>query len=272
MSFEAYEVSQETGEPIDLIELRLGSDSWFYTNNKTELTVTARLYLPLAIKRSRIVSAHEGQKTERMEISMPGDNEFVSQFVSMAPGRRPTAVLKRIHRQDVDVGVVVEYRGVVQSVDFEEHGDLAKIQVAALTSARSRTIPRRTFQGLCGHMLYDNFCKIDENDPLWEKFLTVTDVNGQDVTLSGADAFGFDFFVNGFVQYGDDYRMVTGQTGNVLRLLLPLGENPVGQTVRALAGCKHRRDEDCFVKFDNILNYGGFPTVPTKNVFNTGLD
>lgn len=272
MSFEVYEESIESGQPIELLELRMDSDAFFYTNNQIAVTIDAREYLPLSFKRNRIQLSVEGQKTERLDVSIPGDNEFVLRFVNMAPGSRPTLFLKRYHRQDVDAAVIVEYRGVIQTVNFSENGDIATLQVAALTSAKSRNMPRLTYQGLCGLMLYDEFCQISETDPRFEKFLSCTAVSGQNVTMTGASAFGSDFFVSGFIQFGTDYRMITEQSGDVLRLLLPFGLNPAGEILRCLAGCKHRFQADCDNKFDNIVNYGGFPFVPSKNPFATGLD
>lgn len=36
----------------------------------------------------------------------------------------------------------------------------------------------------------------------------------------------------------------------------------VGDTYTAIAGCRHRLSEDCITKFNNVLNFQGFPFVP----------
>jgi len=53
---------------------------------------------------------------------------------------------------------------------------------------------------------------------------------------------------------------------------LPFSTSPMGQTVKCNKGCKHRVTADCLNRFANTANYGGFPYVPKKNPFQTGLD
>jgi len=37
-----------------------------------------------------------------------------------------------------------------------------------------------------------------------------------------------------------------------------------------VAGCDHSVST-CAARFDNLANYGGFPFIPTKNPFSTGV-
>lgn len=275
MTFAAYETATETGQPIELYEFRIGAESFFYTNNQVSVTVASLTYAPLPIARDKLTKTAESNQKEGLTVELPGDNPFVRKYVSIAPGKRATMTLKKLHRPDVAVETVVQYKGVVQSVTFTENCDKATLMISPLTAAKSRPIPRLTYQSLCGHMLYDARCKILETDPDFEKFLLVEAVTdgGRVLQLDDADTFGFaDFFVNGFVEYQDDFRLITAQSGELCTLLLPFGTSPISQVVRVLAGCKHRISEDCFTRYDNVVNFGGFPFVPTKNIFVTGLD
>lgn len=274
MTFEAYEESTETGQPVELYDIRIGAEVFLYTNNQLPITVSSLTYTPLAISRAKLSLSAEGHSADRLEIRMPGDNAFVRKFVTIVPGKRAILILRRIHRIDAGLEVIVQYKGAVQSVSFSENADIASLQIAPLTAAKSRQMPRLTYQSLCGHMLYDERCKISDTDPAFEKFLIVEAVTagGLVLQLDGANTFGFaDFFVNGFVEYLGDFRLITAQAGELCTLLLPFNTSPLGIVVRCLAGCKHRGG-DCKNKFDNYINFGGFPMIPTKNIFRTGLD
>ena len=96
------------------------------------------------------------------------------------------------------------------------------------------------------------------------------------MTVTGAGGFAQpDFFLSGFLEFEDDFRSVVEQGGvgnEDLTLLVPFVNNPVGQQIRCLAGCLLRLSVDCEAKFANVINFGGWPYVPTKNPFETGID
>lgn len=76
---------------------------------------------------------------------------------------------------------------------------------------------------------------------------------------------------------GDDARLILSQSGDDLQLLLPFPDSILGSTVVILAGCDHTVTT-CDSKFNtpsdpqsNVVNFGGFPFVPTKNPFEGGV-
>jgi hypothetical protein len=69
---------------------------------------------------------------------------------------------------------------------------------------------------------------------------------------------------------GVDRRLILSSSGDVLTLLLPFTSSPLGSTVIVFAGCDHTI-ATCKSKFNNVVNYGGFAFVPTKNIFQTGI-
>ena len=79
------------------------------------------------------------------------------------------------------------------------------------------------------------------------------------------------------VMGGDDARMVLTHVDDDLTMLLPFPFSAVGLDVDVFAGCDHTTT-DCDTKFfttefpsSNIPNYGGFPFVPLRNIFDKGL-
>lgn len=271
MTYLANETSIEGGQPIDIFEIRLDAEVFRYTSNDSDLTVQANLYEAIPIQRSGVKHTAD-QDQDRLIVTLPGTNPFVQKYVLSVPGRGAVLTVKQFHRADADAQLVTVFKGIIRSVAFQQNGRVAELQAWPIASAKSRIIPRHTYQGLCNHMLYDARCKISESDPAFEKFLAVSAVSGSNITVPGAGAFGADFFEAGFVEFQDDFRAVTDQATDVLTLLIPFAVSPLGQTVRLLAGCKHRLQQDCVNKFQNAINFGGFPFVPQKNIFQTGLD
>lgn len=279
MAYDTIESSVESGQPIELYEFRVGTERTRLTSSENDVVIPSSLetYVAETISRGEIVDEVVARSSNRLEVRLPAENEFVAQFRSLAPGEFATLTLFRVHRGDLggsDDRVTV-FKGTVRNVSYVDNGRVAVVQVLAITSALSRPVPRRTYQGLCNHMLYDSRCTIDKDDPSFRLISTVTAVSGDVVTVSGANAFSgsfADFFVAGYVEFDNDFRTVVGQSGDDLTLILPFKESPLNQTVIARAGCKHRIVEDCTDKFVNVENFGGFPYVPKKNPFVTGID
>jgi hypothetical protein len=102
----------------------------------------------------------------------------------------------------------------------------------------------------------------------------VVSVSGNDIGVSGVGAAGAGFFDGGFVKTpaggNDDARLILASSGDTLTLLLPFSVDVLGTDVDVFAGCTHDL-AICSSKFDNVVNYGGFPFIPRKNPFNSTL-
>lgn len=272
MTYAAFENATETGRPVELYEFNLAGEFFRYTSNTVDYSTVIGNFVAETVSRGGLEVAGGQRDREKLEVKLPATNAFVRKFILIVPGKKPIFTLYRVHRNDPDQQIVVAFKGQVQSVGFADDSLQATVAVSTLTAAKSRPMPRHTYQNLCNHMLYDARCKIAEDDASFRKFLPVTAASGSTITATGAGAFGADFFVAGFVEFDGDFRLVTAQSTDVLTLILPFGVSPVGQTLRFQAGCKHRLGTDCNTKFNNVINFGGFPFVPTKNIFETGLD
>lgn len=281
MTYDALASGVESNRPVELYRIVQGGSTWEWTNIDREVTINSLTYEPEAISRGRI---EQGPEDERaiLEVTVPSENPFAIRFAPSTPGSRATITIQRYQYDDGGTPEVITiYEGKVSSVSFEDDEVIAKIACIPEQSAASRPIPRFTYQNLCNHVLYDGGCKVDETDSRWRLSATVTafDPDTNLATVSGAGAFGADWWVGGFMEIngGDDIRMILSQSGDDLQLLLPFPTSIVGSTVVILAGCDHTIDT-CDSKFDtpedtlsNVLNYGGFPFVPTKNPYD-GLD
>lgn len=287
MTYAAFEASAEGGQPIEIYKFTAGALSFLFASSEDEIIIAdpqpvvfRGTYEPIAISRDRIQASADGGRTDAITVKMPSSIALAQRYVNIVPGVRTNLSIFRFHRGDGPLPeIVTVFKGDVTTVSFTENGRKATFSVVSLARAKSRTIPRFTYQGPCNHMLYDSRCKISEIDPAFEKFLTCSAIDSSSTILTVTGAGGFvpaaDFFVSGFIELNDDFRTVIDQGGpgdEDLTILVPFVDNPVGQTLRVLAGCKLRLVVDCFSKFDNTINFGGFPFVPKKNPFTTGVD
>jgi len=279
MTYDAFALTRESSRPVELYRFIQGGDTFEYTSAEDELTVATIPYSPETISRGRIAQSPR-DRTSTLEIRVPISNQFARRYRSSTPGARASITIQRIQRGDLPTpGVITIYAGFVGSVAFENEMKEAVIACRPIEAASSRPVPRFSYQSLCNHVLYDDACKVDDTDSRFRLTVAVTAQTGSVITVPGAGAFGADWFVGGFVEIdgGDDARLVVAQSGDNLTLLLPFPQSAVGRTVIAFAGCDHTIST-CDTKFDtpedtqsNVINYGGFAFVPTRNPYQTGL-
>lgn len=266
MAFDSYEESVEAACPIELYILAVGSYTYrLHTSIEAELIVGGETYTPLAgLSRQRLEPGDND-----LEMELPAGHDFPLMYTLSAPGQQATVTIIRLHRGDTaDCRVI--YKGVVRQVEFSKNGAMAILRLSSVANAFERTIPTRTYQAGCNHVLFDEGCQLARTSYLYSG--QVTDVNGNTITVSGLEAAkGDDWSTAGYVTIGvQDLRMILDQSGDVLTLVLPFYTPVLGENVTVYAGCRHDIDT-CNSKFGNVINYGGFKYVPSKNIFITGI-
>lgn len=268
MTYDAREISQQSGQPIELFEISLGAETWYLTDAEGDQVVLPNTYQAAAITRTSVQLGKE-TPAEMIEVTLPSDHPFPKQFIENLPSRRASLTVKRLHRDDG--ATVVIFKGMVQSVAFTTDGSASSIAVLPLQAAQSRQIPRFTFQGLCNHALFDARCKVASS--LFKYTGTANAVSGVTVTVPGLGAAkGSNWANGGFVAFGtSEYRFIRSQTGDVLTLWYPFSDTVLNQTVDVFAGCDHSL-ATCNSKFSNKDNFGGFAFVPLQDIFRKGID
>lgn len=273
MSFSTYENSVESGSPVELYEISIGTDIYRLSSTEDDYTFGSDVYTGSAINRTNI-GVGQDQRTQLINFELPSSHPFVQRYVLIAPGQRATISVFRFHRLDTPgLERVLTFKGIVRSVAFTRQGNAAQVACMPLTGGLSRQVPRFTYQAPCNHVLFDDRCKV-ALDLTTSYSGTVTAVSGSDVTVNGLSAKGSGWAVGGYITNttNDDYRLILAQSGDTITLLLPFPADlaVLGQTFVVTAGCDHSI-ATCKSKFDNVANYGGFAFVPTKNPFETGL-
>ena len=185
-------------------------------------------------------------------------------FLGGVPDQITTLTVYRGHRVDSDFRVYWKGRITGVSADNDE----ITFETESVFASLKRSGVYARYQRTCRHALYDGGCKVDKS--LFETSVDVSSVSGTLVSVSGFDlnSLGTGYFAGGMLVYNGVYRHIVSHEGSTLilirdfRLLADAG--PV--TVSLHPGCDHTRPT-CLAKFNNVLNFGGFPWMPSKNPF-----
>lgn len=274
MAFDTYEEGQESSAPIELYTFTIGATISRWTSAEDNVTEAADVFTAIPIKRSVLKGGGPDTRKDHLVITVPGDNSVATQYINSIPGVEATVTIERIQRSDGPAfQVVTIFTGKIESVAFKKRGREAQLRVVPLVQAQSKPVPNHTYQSLCNHHLYDDLCQVDDTDPSYRLTTApVTAVSGNTITVTGADANGDGYYTKGWVESAGaaERRLILDQTGTVLTLLLPFGTSPLSTNVTVFAGCD-QSVATCKSKFDNVINFGGFAWIPSKNVFETGI-
>lgn len=250
----------QSGKPKELYQIVQGADSWFFTDARLPITYSSVEYTPTNISRTEVDQDTDLFKAG-ITLTLIRTNSFATQFFKYL-SEEPTIVT--IYRGQEDSYDVYWKGRVVSSTGRGSH---INIVCESIYTAVLRPGLRMRIEKLCRHILYDQGCKINrEAYKVTSTVQTVSD-DGMTLVFDTIGTFYDGYFTAGAVRYGaTDTRFIAGHTSNTIVLTRPF-KNLIGNTTLVLyPGCNKTLGV-CDTKFDNLLNHGGFPYIPTLNPF-----
>ena len=125
----------------------------------------------------------------------------------------------------------------------------------------------RVCQRLCDARLGDARCGVSLAGPRYTAPATVLATGARGLTMAGLGGFDAGWFSHGSLQWADG-RMVRivahWVEDGVHHLSIDRPDGAPGDACTVVAGCD-RHAETCRRKFDNILNFRGFPHLPGED-------
>jgi hypothetical protein len=278
MTFVAHEESREAGNPVQLFKFIYGTEvgqHYAYTDHTEELIVDGITYSPVPIQRSGIESNGTLDKSA-IRINADIGTELAEIFRVYPPAYVVTLVIAQGHVGDVDEEFVVIWAGRVIAANRNK-SELVLSAEPVSTSLRRPGL-RRHYQYGCPHQLYGPKCQANKAAATVSS--TVDSIAGATVTLDAGweGAFSPAKFLGGMLEWTTDEGSIDRRT--ILRVsgdTLSLSGIPQGlaatDAVDVVLGCNHKAyaedGGDCQPLHDNIVNYGGFRWIPTKNPIGT---
>lgn len=163
------------------------------------------------------------------------------------------------------------FYGRIASVEFNAKDGSAAIKLSTLGALMKGKIPTRTFSRECGFELFDENCALNKKD--------------YSLTLLGKDCEFLEnftqiksakigekpdgYFLGGYVSFNNQHSYIMQHTGDTIFLMFPLKKLNKNVVLYVYAGCDKLLNT-CKNKFNNEINYGGFPFVPGKNPVTQG--
>lgn len=270
MTYQAIETSREDGNVLELFKFTFGAVTTRLTSYNQDVVFQGSTWTSIQISRDDVQNSIEDTLNE-IKITMPASHPIPEAYISNVPGRVGSVEVFRAHADDPVEETVLDFQGFISQVNFDA-ALVATLTCQPNSSVFKRTAPRFTYQSNCNHILYDAGCKIARSSFLHTALVNA--ISGRTITVAGLSAKGVGWAVGGFVVFpaagNDDARLILEQSGDTVTLLNTFAADVLNTTVDVFAGCDHSL-AICDSKFANVINFGGFPFVPTKNPFNSML-
>jgi uncharacterized phage protein (TIGR02218 family) len=266
MSFDSREISRQDGQPIRLYEFSRGPLHFTYCTSDIDVTVGGKTFKHENISDNGINFSGQGVTADALTITVPGDTEIAQMYLGYPPTDEVGVIVWDWHYGEADW--LVSYVGSVYNIKWPSQNS-CEITIWSLTSSLDTPGLRLCWQRGCPYALYDNNCRVNEQDYLVKG--TVQAYNGITMRVSQAGDYPSGWFAGGYaeweVQSGIiERRGIRQHNGLDLVMLGGIYGLTVGTPVNLYPGCA-RSTTVCSSKFNNLDNFGGAPALPGRSPF-----
>lgn len=259
MSFNIFENSLFSARPVELYRFSVGATSFTFCSSDEDITYGGEVYKAVPISRGSLKFSPEIGKTP-VEITTRANTDLAALYIAGVPDRVMRVQIFGFHKGDDEY--VLLWQGRVTGVVFE--GVECKITGETSTTSLKRMGLRPVIQSLCRHTLYGPSCRAAKT-PVECR---ITLIAGAHIGTDSATDFSEGWGVGGYIvtDNEDVQLMILESHESSLRLSNVSRRLTVGQRLWVYPGCDHTVDH-CRDKFDNEINFGGFPWMPEKNPY-----
>jgi hypothetical protein len=252
-------MSQNPLLEVELYAFNSASSQFLLTPHEFDVDLDGNLYASLSIERNELALGAEAARSA-LELKLPPDCDLVRHLLATSLTGDTTSVTLRIGRRDTwgDYWWLSGTRWMGRVLGVEIADDVARVRCESAQVSLKRIGLRRLYSRKCSHVLYSSACGAT---PMTASAF-VSNSYGRSVELDG----GVPGSVSGGVAGG---WLQTPEGARHVELLYPVAIEP-GIEVLLTVGCDHSM-QTCASRFANLDNYGGFPAIPSKNPFSTGV-
>lgn len=257
----AYDVADRLeygSNPVELFSF-VGASRFYTTTAQEDIVYGGATYKSGFVDHDGIQATEELAK-QSLRIRLRNDAEIIQDFIAGVPiVNISVSVFRYIYG-------VNEFRllwsGRVVSVVFGADG-ISEIACESIYTSLQRTGLRAHYQRICRHNLYGAGCGVSRETHTFGD--SIQSLSGAVVTTAQSARTGGEF-ICGMLRFGTAYRLIMDHSGGKFTLSGPIKDLKVGAGVSVAYGCQHTL-EDCKNRFNNTLNFGGFPYLPDRNLF-----
>lgn len=248
-------------KPVELYHIwRDGGEHWRYTDGDIPVTFETNVYSPATLGRSS-VKYNSQLEVSTLQIKAAYVENPVLEFIAINPIESLWVSVVKLHRDQAPLEGSVIFLGQIKNVSFR--GISASVNSVGFEHFLKKTVPTWRYQLNCNHTVFDTKCALISTD---YKTTTVVTLNSSGTELI-SDDFGdqYDgYFIGGKVTFGVETRTIINHVDTVITLMYKFKELESDDEIDAYPGCDGRA-KTCRDKFDNIINFLGFPFIPVEN-------
>lgn len=277
--------------PIELYKFYNADGTVKTYNSGTEsITYLSESYTPEIINTSDIELTDEVE-ARTLTVTVSRKSSIAGLFLIYAPIEQLWLTIYRKHLNDADSEYVTYWTGMVAGIEYTEEN--ANLICKPIDTAFNKIGLWKTYASKCQHMFADIRCKVNIALPQYSQTAVLTAVNGIELESqqfgewsnffdggTGSSLIPNGWWTTGYIQvpstgevrmityHGDDMQgtFPIGYGYNKITILSGINGLIAGMTVNIITGC-NRDLNTCNNKFDNVINFGGFPFIPLNNPF-----
>jgi len=266
MTYTTKDKSVSDGAPIECYQFVAPFKTWRYTSHSEPVTVAGNVYTPLPIVRTAIDTGSIIDSLVTMDFVIPSMDDLALSFCFEQSPKELIATVYRVHEgDDYSTQYKVEWIGTFSGASAS--GDLATLSTSSLFQTElNSNMSAVLYQRSCNHVLFDARCKVVR--ATYTHSTIVTKVQDQIITVDDM------FYAASELISGEMTNTRTGEVqgiitnlADVIRVGYKFFDIIVGDTVELTLGCNHSRLGHCKTRFSNVVNYGGFDFIPSKDTF-----
>lgn len=242
----------------ELYEIRQGNYTYYYTSGIETVFFGSKTYYPRVLKRSDFTN-NTKLEALRLNVTTTIDKQL-QKYIASVPPEPLTIKITRVFMTSGQESFVL-FEG--EAIDFTFQDNMVTVILEARTHIFRNQIPKIVYQSFCNHALFDSGCALVESE--YKVTATLSSVSQIELYSSTFDSYDDGYFTGGHVKAGSDYRMITNHIGNKIVVQVPFSSS-VGTSSQVFAypGC-NKKASTCKTKFDNFINFLGFPYIPSSN-------
>jgi uncharacterized phage protein (TIGR02218 family) len=265
-TFADLEHSVDSAAPFELYQFRRGANWAVYiTTSAGVYNGGSHSYKPVPIERTKL---RQGQDTlkDSITLTIPRSHSLASEFLLFSPEESTSVtIIRQHHGLDFSESVVI-WKGRV--IGAKGSGEKVEINCESIFTSIKRRGLREKTERICQHALYSSGCGV--NQPEYRVDDIISGVSGPVITMQSISGFDDGYFNGGILEHLSDSRFIIKHVGNTITLSRPMDLLAVQMEVALYPGCNHTW-ATCILKFNNVINFKGFPWIPARNPFSQSI-
>lgn len=275
------EIALTEHRPIELFIVCLDDYTLHLTSHDQvvsffDLDDIAQDYAPVAISRGE-VKTNIDNKIDSVTVQLDNINRAMTDYIASYEFRGRRMLIRRVYEDyltDADDHITI-FDGLMDNPVIGEQS--LSLTVKSRLGTLAKSVPRRMYQIHCNWDFGSDECGIDKDaTEIAGETITVGSTTS-DVRVSGAiyENLANDYYKYGTIEFtsgnnAKESRLITYSSGTlaltgVSGMQMGIGYNlqytPVADVVTINQGCD-RTPDFCDTQYDNLINYGGFTTIP----------